>query len=225
MTPQKTALKYLTTDQLQQESRKFYGDLPDDLRKSLIDYLGLLMTWNKKLNLVGCKDWPSTFNQLIVDSLYLADFLSTLSLPADPYILDVGAGAGIPGIPLRMKWTKGTYLMLEPREKKATFIHYALAKLGLIKTFVLKNKLQDLSTDKDNFDLILSRGLMNWKKFLPLAAPFLTSQGQVLIFSNHAWENQLTYPKEWPIINQFKYQIGPNQVRYFWLLSPNKLPS
>lgn len=65
----------------------------------LAAYLDQLMKWNRKMNLVGPSDWRTVFDRLVVDSLFLADFLAGLRLPERPLCLDFGAGPGCPASP------------------------------------------------------------------------------------------------------------------------------
>ena len=70
-------------------------------------YLGLLTRWNKAMNLVGPRHWRDIMGELVTDSMHLAEVLCEAHLPEDPLALDLGAGAGIPGIPLRILWPRG----------------------------------------------------------------------------------------------------------------------
>ena len=78
----------------------------------LVTYVHMLMTWNRVMNLVGQETWQDAAGFLVADSFYLAPFLESLPLPGDPRVLDLGAGAGLPGIPLRLLWPEGSYTMI-----------------------------------------------------------------------------------------------------------------
>ena len=76
-------------------------------------YLDMLVRWNRRMNLVGPASGLEILETLIQDSWFLADLLTELA-PQPGEILDLGAGAGLPGIPLRVFWKSGRYFLVEP---------------------------------------------------------------------------------------------------------------
>lgn len=143
-------------------------------------YLGLLQTWNARTNLVGPRRWPDMLSELVADSWWLADLLSELPalLPGffrgsghaqEPLTLDFGAGAGIPGIPLRLFWGAGRYVLIEPRAKRAGFLRQCVAMLGLGATEVFEGRAQDIAPCAD---ICLSRAFEPWPRFLKTASGF-----------------------------------------------------
>ncbi|MEG2005700.1 MAG: RsmG family class I SAM-dependent methyltransferase, partial [Bilophila sp.] len=113
--------------------------LTDDVARHLAGYLELLMQWNRVMNLVGTRSWQETFSALVVDSLHLGRFLEKEGIVADT-TWDLGAGAGLPGLPLRMIWTQGTFWMVEAREKRAIFLSTVLARFPLPQTHVFRGR-------------------------------------------------------------------------------------
>ena len=109
---------------------------PEDALPSLLEYVNMLMRWNARMNLVGARTWEEAVEDLIADCLRLKDFLETLPLADDPVSWDPGAGAGLPGIPLRCVWNKGTYHMIEVRSKRALFLSQVLGTIDLARTYV-----------------------------------------------------------------------------------------
>ncbi len=106
-----------------------------------------------------------------------------LSIDAPSFeIWDLGAGAGIPGIPLRILWQLGVYTMIEVRQKRCFFLNTALASLRLPETFVFHGKAEDFMDKKKEkgiyADLILSRAFMPFEKMLPFVAPYLRKENK-----------------------------------------------
>jgi 16S rRNA (guanine527-N7)-methyltransferase len=194
---------------------------------ALTTYVNLVLKWNRHMNLVGPRDWKRIVHELIVDSLYLAKFLPSLNIQLNDQILDIGSGAGIPGIPLRILWKTGQYVMIEPNEKRAVFLRVVLSHLRLDNTSVEAVHLQDLFPEHFTATLILSRGFLKWQDFLKSVRPLLQPQGSVLIFSNHPWEehSDKTCPENWALTDQKMYTLVTNQIRYFWFFSPKNEPS
>ncbi|WP_419788398.1 16S rRNA (guanine(527)-N(7))-methyltransferase RsmG [Pseudodesulfovibrio sp.] len=185
-------------------------------------YLDQLVKWNRKMNLVGKADWKTVFDTLMVDSLYLAEFLAGLELPESPLALDLGAGAGLPGIPLRAMWREGSYLLVEVREKRSLFMRSVLGRMQLPETGVLWGKAEEVltapgGTDGRRADLILSRAFMPWRELLDLVRPLLTDDGTVVILSNDPLPDDL--PEGWRAGQSTSYPAA-GTTRYFWSLSP-----
>jgi 16S rRNA (guanine527-N7)-methyltransferase len=197
----------------------------DDQAASLADYLGQLVKWNKKMNLVGPSDWRTIFDTLVVDSLYLADFMDGLDLAGEPLCLDLGAGAGLPGIPLRVLWTRGDYWLVESRDKRATFMSSATGRLGLAGTNVFHGRAEDaLDRLADHgqhatADLILSRAFMPWPALLDFVRPMLRPRGTVVILANTPPPDEAELPPGWSLGDVASYPAA-GKTRYFWSLRP-----
>ena len=182
------------------------------IRSQLAVYLGLLMKWNKVMNLVGARNWSTALLELVADSFYLDTFMAGLNLPPDPEIWDLGAGAGLPGIPLRIIRQDGAYRMIEAREKRALFIANALSLLKLPRTFVHQARVEVFFQNPPGAgqaQVILSRAFMPWREVLELARPHLAPQGLVLIMSNGSEEQ--APPEAWQSAGHMAYALADGQ--------------
>ncbi len=159
--------------------------LGDEEARLLSVYLGLLVKWNSRMNLVGPSAWPEILETLIQDSWHLSDLLQTVA-PQPGQTLDLGAGAGLPGIPLRVFWQPGEYYLVEPRQKRALFMEQAVAHMRLPRTKVVCARMEALPQARREADLIVSRAFMPWQKLLGEVKSFLAPQGRVLVMSNEA---------------------------------------
>lgn len=158
--------------------------VPEPALAPLGQYLTMLCRWNAAMNLVGVRNWREALVDLAGDSFYLARFLDGLPLPAAPLCWDLGAGAGLPGIPLRMVFRRGSYWLVEVREKRALFLSQAVAALELPQTQVYRGRAQDFFEQQSRrADLILSRAFMPWQELLPLLEPQLAPDGLVIILA------------------------------------------
>lgn len=194
----------------------------------LAAYMDQLIKWNRKMNLVGKSDWKTVFDTLVVDSLFLADFLSGLKLSDKPLCLDFGAGAGLPGIPLRALWHDGDYWLVEIREKRAMFMRSALGRLKLPGTNVFHGKAEDAlarlekSGHAATADLILSRAFMPWRKLLDFIHPMLRNEegrtGTAVILSNDPPPVEADIPEGWEMGDVASYPAAGGE-RYFWSLT------
>ena len=197
-------------------------ELTDDQAHSLSIYLELLEKWNTKMNLVGPRDWQSMLSTLIIDSWNLSDVLHALDLGDGSRTLDLGAGAGLPGIPLRVFWDRGEYVLVEPRQKRAIFMRTVLASMKLQRIMVAGCRIENLDQALLPARLVVSRAFCPWRDFLAIAAPLLEPGGYCLVMSRDAEPSDI--PSGWDVVRTVSYSVGSDQ-RSFWLFSPKISPS
>jgi 16S rRNA (guanine527-N7)-methyltransferase len=193
--------------------------LAHDQLKGLQVYLDLLLKWNRVMNLVGHSDWKILLNDLVMDSFFLDVFLRRVFKGNDrDTVLDLGAGAGLPGIPLRLVWKNGTCYLVESRLKRAAFMKQAIGSLNLENTFVLNCRAEDIQSGVLPAKLIISRAFMPWPKLLPLAGSMLGEKGMLVVLSNEKFAGQ-----DIPGFNMLETMeyIVNNKKRYFWALESN----
>jgi 16S rRNA (guanine527-N7)-methyltransferase len=146
-------------------------------------YLGMLVKWNRAVNLTGLRDPLDILRSLLVDSFYLADYLDELPLPPTPFCADLGAGAGLPGLPLRMIRADGTYVLVEAREKRALFMRAFLTAHPLPGTRVHHGRAEDFLRGAGNPDLIVSRAFMPVDGLLGFVGNHLEKDGVCILFT------------------------------------------
>lgn len=194
------------------------------VRERLALYLSLLMKWNKAMNLVGARDWRQALLSLGADSFFLDNFLDSLSLPQNPEIWDLGAGAGLPGIPLCIiRQRKGAYRMIEARAKRALFIGNALAQLKLTDVFVHEARVESFFQNPPGApkaQVIISRAFKPWREVLELVRPHLAPQGVAIIMSNDHEEKNA--PDGWKRAGYLPYAL-PAGKRMFQAFRADEL--
>jgi len=169
--------------QIAAAAKRLGRTLSDEQARLLSLYLGLLVKWNTRMNLVGPSTWPDILETLIQDSWHLSDLLHSIE-PQPGQTLDLGAGAGLPGIPLRVFWQSGDYFLVEPRQKRAIFMEQAAAHMKLPRTKVICARMEALPPARRAANLIVSRAFMPWQKLLAEVKGHLAPQGRVLVMSN-----------------------------------------
>lgn len=127
-------------------------DLPMDAaqRRALLSYLGLLRKWNRVYNLTAVRDPVVMVRRQLLDSLSITPWLS-----CGP-VLDVGTGAGLPGIPLAIALPRLQFSLLDTNGKKTRFVQQVAGELGLPNVEVLKTRVEDLQRP-DHYAVITSR--------------------------------------------------------------------
>ncbi len=181
-------------------------------------YLSILERWNRTLNLVGPSHWKEILHGLVVDSLHLSEFLARIVHQENICSLDLGAGAGLPGLPLRLVWEPGEYYLVESRFKRCAFMRQAIAAMGIQNTYVINRRVEDLPRDVLPADLIVSRAFMPWKKLLALAVSLLDAHGSLIVLSSEEAKDKDL--QGFILQEQFCYQVQ-GRKRCFWALQKN----
>lgn len=189
--------------------------LPPGAAPLLADYLALLTKWNRVMNLVGPGDWRHILDTLIIDSLLLAGFVRTLPLPEAPQCRDLGAGAGLPGIPLRMLWSEGAYTLVEAREKRALFLRAVLAACPLPGVSVFQGRAELFMANHPPAHLTISRAFMPWERVLSLISPHTDSGGVCVFLTLAPLTGEL--PADWKPLAEQAYPVG-RDTRHFWAI-------
>mgnify|MGYP006303620547 CR=1 FL=1 len=152
--------------------------LPYDERRAarFEEYLDLLLKFNDSMNLIGPLDRREIVDTLLIDSLAAA----AVRAPSGP-ILDVGTGAGLPGIPLKIAYPDCPATLVEPRKKRHTFLKIARQRLGLDEVTLERSRLEELdSTRAGRFDYVISKAFRSPGEWVDLAAPWRADDGVVV---------------------------------------------
>ncbi len=139
----------------------------------LTEFLNLLVKWNRVYNLTGIRDPAELVERHLVESLALATLLRGTR------IVDVGSGAGLPGIPLAVAAPERRFALVESRAKRARFLRHAAGSLGLGNVDVHQIRVEHLRSDTP-FDTVLARAVALPAKLLDLTW-HLTAPGSVFV--------------------------------------------
>lgn len=124
--------------------------LGDRQKEQLLEYLDLLLKWNKAFNLSGVKDASEMLSRHLLDSLTLVPYMR------GKLILDVGTGPGLPGIPLAICFPDKDFVLLDSNGKKTRFVFQAKLQLGLQNVDVQNQRLEAFESNEP-LDIIVSR--------------------------------------------------------------------
>ena len=147
-------------------------------------YYQELIEWNKKINLTAITDYYSVQVKHFLDSLTV-----TLALPAkeleksDFNIIDIGTGAGFPGVPLKILLPQPRLILIEPTIKKTAFLHHIIRKLDLQNVEVLNSRAEEaahLPLYREQFALALSRAVALLPALVELTLPFCQVGGRFI---------------------------------------------
>lgn len=128
--------------------------------EKMLSYLALLQKWNKAYNLTSIKDPNKMVAYHLLDSLAISK-----AIPDSSHCLDVGTGAGLPGIPLAIMMPKAKWVLLDSNGKKTRFVQQAIASCGLSNVKVVQTRVQDYHAVSP-FDVIVSRAYASLQDFI-----------------------------------------------------------
>ncbi len=142
-------------------------------QQKLLDYIALIHKWNKVHNLTAVRD------PLEMVTLHVLDSLSVLPFVDSKRLLDVGAGAGLPSIPLAICLPELQVSAIDAVQKKASFMRQAKGELGLDNFTVLAGRVEAQNVAA-KFDTIISRAFSEIDLFIKLTKHLLADDGQWL---------------------------------------------
>jgi 16S rRNA (guanine527-N7)-methyltransferase len=160
--------------------------ISEDHIKSFEQFTAELKKWNRKVNLTSiCKDSDIAVKH-IIDSLVFATYVNN----AD-HVLDIGSGAGIPAILLKIVKPDVSVVSVDAVGKKILFQRHVARLLALKDFEALHSRVEDLhSTHAGRFDVITSRAFSSLEKFIAMAAPLLKSGGRIIAMKGPTVDNE-----------------------------------
>ena len=150
--------------------------LPPDAQRKLDAYLDLLVKWNRTFNLTAIRDRAGMVTHHLNDALAILPHL-----PGAPAlrVLDVGTGAGVPGIPIAIARPEWRVVLLDANQKKVAFLTQAAIELALSNVTAVAARVEDYRTDAP-FDVIVSRAFSDLASFVR-GAQHLLAPGGILV--------------------------------------------
>ncbi len=148
--------------------------VPENFGKNIRRYKELLMKWNKVHNLTGAKN-ERMLDEFIFDSLYPLSFLE-----APKTLLDIGTGAGFPGMILAMALPETEVTLAEPLSKRAGFLQFVKASLGLENVHVERKRAEELPPNA--FDLITSRAVTDTSLLMRISEHLRNENTKLLFY-------------------------------------------
>jgi 16S rRNA (guanine527-N7)-methyltransferase len=149
-------------------------DLPDNFFKNIQKYKEHLFRWNKIHNLTGAKN-EAMLDDFIHDAVYPVSFL-----PKVNSLMDIGTGAGFPGMILAFALPSTQVTLVEPLMKRASFLQFIKADLGLENVRVVKKRVEEM--ESEIFELITSRAVTDTKMLLELSKNFRNKNSKLLFY-------------------------------------------
>ena len=175
-------------ERLEAENVKVDDNFYDSVQK----YKTHLLKWNKTHNLTGAKD-EQTLDDFIYDAVYPVKFL-----PKCDSLLDIGTGAGFPGMILAMALRDTKVTLAEPLTKRASFLQFIKADLRLENVRVVKKRVEEM--DAEIFDIVTSRAVTDTDMLLKLSENFRDKKSLILFYKGENVYNEIPEDMDHEII-------------------------
>ena len=178
--------------------------LPPRFQPTCESFLAELAKWNRRINLISARDRTRVVERHVLDSLCLLAYDCRL---ADKHILDVGPGAGFPGLVLAM-WDSGARLTLvESRSKPVAFLRAVRRSIGLANVKVVHARLESVANREQIplVDIVTSRAVGGTLRLAEQVAPMLKPGGAVIVYTARHPRNSAFSPRDARILEQLGY--------------------
>ena len=219
-----------------QDLAKLGFELTDLQKKQFQDYFRLLVEWNQHINLTAITEEDDVYLKHYYDSL--APILQGYVLNEPISLLDIGAGAGFPSLPMKILFPQLEVTIIDSLNKRIQFLHLLAEELGLEGVHFYHGRAEDFAQDKQfraQFDLVTARAVARMQVLSELTIPFLKVGGRLIALKASSAEDELHQAKNAlnllfaKVLENVDYQLPNGDPRTLTIVekkteTPNKYP-
>ena len=184
-------------------------ELPEKFFYNVQKYKEHLFKWNKIHNLTGAKS-EQIVDEFIYDAVFAVSFL-----PKVGTLMDIGTGAGFPGMILAFALPQTQVTLVEPLTKRASFLQFIKADLKLDNVTVVKKRVEEMPSQV--FDLITSRAVTDTKMLLKLSENFRDTDSKLLFYKGEKVFDEVDATTD----KNMQHKIIETNNRHYLLLGEN----
>lgn len=160
-----------------------------------LKYYDILIEWNSFMNLTGITEFHEVVTKHFADSLSL---IKGIDLSGNMSVLDLGTGAGFPGIPLKIVFPNLNITLMDSLNKRIKFLNEVIDQLSLTEICAVHGRAEDLGRKieyRENFDLCVSRAVSNLASLSEYCVPFVKKNGYFISYKSGKIEEELNNSK------------------------------
>lgn len=210
--------------------------LTDRQKEQFERYFELLVEWNEKINLTAITDKDEVYLKHFYDSI--APILQGLIENQPIRLLDIGAGAGFPSLPMKILFPELDVTIIDSLNKRINFLHLLAEELGLSGVHFYHGRAEDFAQDKAfraQFDLVTARAVARMQVLSELTIPYLKVGGRLLALKASNAPEELEEAKNAlnilfsKVEDNLQYELPNGDPRYITVVekkkeTPNKYP-
>ncbi len=172
------AHKPLSSETIRRALHEFQVSVNDEQVFCIQEYMRMLLHWNEKLNLTAIRDPLEILHRHFCESMFAA-----VAVPANfGRLADIGAGAGFPGLPIKILCPEIELFLVESNIKKGTFLAEVARELGLTRVRVLINRYEELGEELAPLDFLCARAVGEFGSFLKWGASESVAASRVVLW-------------------------------------------
>ena len=200
-------------EKIKNKFKEFEIDLTEKQLQQFEHYYNLLIEWNNKFNLTAITELDAVIEKHFIDSVLPLKDLK------QQRVMDIGAGAGFPSIPLKIVNPDIELVMVDSVNKKVTFLQAVIEVLGLTNARAIHSRVEDLGINpnfREKYDIVVARAVAGLNTLCEYTLPFVRLGGKFVAYKSIEVENELETSKKaiqilgGTLKNVDKYQIGEN---------------
>ena len=172
---------------------KIQLNVNDEVLNKFWVYMTNLLEWNKKINLTAITEEDDIILKHFIDSLTILEYI-----PEKSNVIDVGTGAGFPGIPLKIVREDINMTLMDSLNKRITFLNEVINKLGLKKINAIHSRAEELAKmpeHREKYDIAVSRAVANLSTLSEYMIPFVKVGGKCICMKGSNIEEELKTAK------------------------------
>ncbi len=167
----------------------------DDTIDKFIKYYQMIIEKNKVMNLTAITDFEDVIQKHFLDSISLCEYFDFIN---DINVIDIGTGAGFPGIPLKIVFPDINITLLDSLNKRVFFLNEVIEKLELRNIIALHGRAEDYGRNieyREKFDLCVSRAVANMSSLAEYCLPFVKVNGFFIPYKSGECDDEITASK------------------------------
>lgn len=170
-------------------------EIDDEQTDKFLLFYDILLEWNKVMNLTAITDYKDVVDKHFVDSVSLIKTIDKEYLKSgNVYLIDIGTGAGFPGIPLKIIFPELNITLLDSLNKRIKFLNEVIKKIGLESIKTIHGRAEDFARQKEHreqYDLCISRAVANLAVLSEYSLPYVRRTGYFISYKSGDIENEV----------------------------------
>lgn len=191
-------------DQFKKDLKEWDIVLTQKQEEQFLAFYYLLVEWNSFMNLTAITEFDEVMKKHFLDSLALVKFFREEDVSSDELsdlsfrLIDVGTGAGFPGIPLAILFPNASFVLMDSLNKRINFLEEVKNKLKLTNVVCIHSRAEDLARNKEyreQFDFAVSRAVANLSTLSEYCIPFVKKGGAFISYKSEKLQDELNQSK------------------------------